>query len=294
MTAAALPATHRPSVGVLIRFSTSAETLPEVLAALRRQTLWPDAILGVDSGSQDLSRQLIEAAGGTVVRWPHAYEHSKVLNFGLKHLDTDLVLILSSHTVLEDATTLARLVEAMRDPLTACVSLKWDADAFYSDAVTWQEVMAKGLKFGSIYSNSMGMIRRHFWTREAFDESLPTSEDYAWAISHLKSGHVCRRLSLPFRYKRSGHNRDYEFASIVFQFARQHGLKVAWLGVKNSVKAWWRATRQHDEAASMHRARLKAWFHDRLLRLRRAPVSKGLAAEARSRSAGSQPRDAFA
>ena len=124
MTSAALPATHRPSVGVLIRFSNSAETLPEVLAALRRQTLWPDAILGVDSGSQDLSCQLIEAAGGTIVRWPYAYEHSKVLNFGLKHLDTDLVLILSSHTVLEDANTLARMVEAMRDPLTACVSLK--------------------------------------------------------------------------------------------------------------------------------------------------------------------------
>jgi glycosyltransferase involved in cell wall biosynthesis len=294
MTTAALFTTHRPSVGVLIRFSNSGETLPEVLAALRRQTLWPDAILGVDSGSQDLSRQLIEAAGGTVLRWPHAYEHSRVLNFGLRHLDTDLVLILSSHTVLEDATTLARMVEAMRDPLTACVSLKWDHDPYYSDSITWQELMAKGLKFGSIYSNSMGMIRRHFWMREAFDESLPTAEDYAWAISQVKSGHVCRRLALPFRYKRSGHARDYEFASIVFQFAREHRLKVAWLGVKNSIKAWWSAARTHHGAASMHRARLKAWFHDRWLRLRRAPVSKALAARAPSLTAGSQARDAFA
>ena len=294
MTTAAPLTTHRPSVGVLIRFANSAKTLPEVLAALKAQTVCPDVILGVDSGSQDLSCQLIKAAGGTVVRWPHAYEHSKVLNFGLRHLETDLVLILSSHTVLEDATTLARMVEAMRDPLTACVSLKWDADAFYSDAVTWEELMAKGLKFGSIYSNSMGMIRRHFWTREAFDESLPTSEDYAWAISHLKSGHVCRRLALPFHYQRSGHNRDYEFASIVFQFARTNGLKVAWLGLKNSLKAWWKAVRTHDEAAGMHRARLKAWFHDQWLRLRRAPVSKALAADAPSRSAGTQPRDAFA
>ncbi len=256
----ALQSCARPSVGVLIRFSNSAETLPEVLAALRRQTLWPDQLLGVDSGSQDLSRQLIEAAGGRVVRWPHAYEHSKVLNFGLRHLETDLVLILSSHTVLDDATTLARMVEAMRDPLTACVSLKWDSDPFYTDSITWQELLAKGLKFGSIYSNSMGMIRRHFWMREAFDESLATAEDYAWAISHLKSGHVCRRLALPFHYQRSGYNRDFDFARMVFQFARKHQLKVAWLGVRATPKSWWKALRHRDSSARLHQARLSAWW----------------------------------
>ena len=32
-------------------------------------------------------------------------------------------------------------------------------------------------------------------------------------------GHICRRLALPFRYRRSGHNRDFEFAQIVFRFA---------------------------------------------------------------------------
>jgi hypothetical protein len=202
--------------------------------------------------------------------------------------------VLSSHTVLESPDAIRQLVAAFDDPLVACASARWDDDPYYSDAVTWDELLAKGLRFGSIYSNSMGMIRRHFWTRLPFDESLPTSEDYAWAIEHLKNGHVCRRLALPFRYKRSGHNRDYEFASIVFQFAREHRLTVAWLGVKNSLKAWRKAARTHDEAASMHRARLMAWFYDRWLKLRRAPVSKGLATPAPSRSAGSQTRDAFA
>ena len=262
MTTAALPATHRPSVGVLIRFSNSAETLPEVLAALRRQTLWPDVILGVDSGSQDLSCELIEAAGGTIVRWPHAYEHSKVLNFGLKHLDTDLVLILSSHTLLEDATTLARMVGAMRDPLTACVSLKWDADPFYSDAVTWQELLAKGLKFGSIYSNSMGMIRRKLWEAVPFDESLITAEDYAWAIEQLHRGHICKRLALRFGYERNGHDRTFEFAQLVFHFARRHRLRVTWLGVPRSLQQMFSAfftRRPGSPPPALHYERLKAW-----------------------------------
>jgi len=252
------------TLGILIRFANSAATLPDVLAALQAQTLQPDVILGVDSGSSDGSDKLIRNAGGQVVTWSHRYEHSKVLNFCVKHLQTDLVLVLSSHTVIEDPETLSRMVEAMRDPHTACVSLKWDADPFYSDAIDWRELSAKGLKFGSIYSNSMGMIRRSLWERHAFDETLDTSEDYAWAIHQLNLGHICRRLPLHFRYRRSGHNRDYEFAQIVFHLARKHRLKVTWLGLRATFKAWLKTLIRQDSASSLHRARLLAFCRVRL------------------------------
>ncbi len=226
----------RPSLAVLIRFANSATTLPSVLSALKQQTLQPDDILGINSGSQDGSATLLEAAGGRIIDWPHRYEHAKVLNFGLSHLTADLVLILSSHTVLESPDALAHMVEVMRDPSTACVSLKWDKDPYYSDRIDWQELRAKGLKFGSIYSNSMGMIRRRLWQQHPFDETLPTAEDYAWAIHQLRQGHTCQRLALPFHYQRQGHLRDREFADIVFRFARQHRLHVAWLGVRAAVR----------------------------------------------------------
>jgi glycosyltransferase involved in cell wall biosynthesis len=44
------------TLGILIRFANSAVTLRDVLAALQAQTLQPDVILGVDSGSSDGSR----------------------------------------------------------------------------------------------------------------------------------------------------------------------------------------------------------------------------------------------
>ncbi len=246
-------------VGVLIRFANSEETLPDVLAALQQQTLRPDVILGVDSGSRDHSRALIEAAGGQVIHWPHRYAHAPVLNFGLHHLPTDFVLVLSSHTVLEDPETLARMVAEMQCPHTACVSLQWDDDPFYTDAITWCELRDKGLKFGSIYSNSMGMIRRSLWVDHAFDESLETAEDYAWAIQQLDLGHHCRRLALPFRYRRSGYNRDFEFAQIVFRLAQKHGLNVTWLGLRSSLIAWLKAVLLRDSGAALHRARLVAY-----------------------------------
>ena len=264
-----LPAIDRPQtsapakrakIGVLIRFSNSAETLPDVLAALESQTLRPDHILGVDSGSRDGSRTLIEQAGGKVINWTQRYHHSEVLNFGISHLKTDLILVLSSHTVLESPETLAQMVEAMRDQNTACVSLKWDQDPFYSDAIDWTELGMKGLKFGSIYSNSMGMIRRKFWMSQKFDESLPTAEDYAWSLGQIRQGHLCRRLELPFRYSRGGSSRDFEFAQVVFALARKHRLKVTWLGLRATLSALLKALMRGESSAALHRARLKACF----------------------------------
>ncbi len=248
-----------PTLGCLIRFKNSATTLPRVLERLRAQTQPPDVILGVDTGSTDGSADLIKAAGGQVIRWDQPYHHSKVLNFGMEHLTTDLALILSSHTTLEDDDALDRMVAALEEPRTACVSLKWDTDPFYSDAIEWRELSAKGLKFGSIYSNSMGMIRRSLWESHPFDETLDTAEDYAWAIHQLDLGHISRRLALPFRYSRSGHNRDFEFAQIVFRLAQKHRLKVTWLGLRATFKAWFKALFQQDSASTLHRARLLAF-----------------------------------
>ncbi len=264
----------RPQLGVIIRFKNSAATLPGVLAALRSQTRPPDFILGVDSGSQDDSPGLLQAAGARLVSWSAPYNHPRVLNFALQHCPAEFVLVLSSHTVLQSPQALAELCSALADPRVACASCQWDDDPFYSPAVTWAEVRAKGLKFGSLYSNSMGLLRRSCWEAHPFDESLAGMEDGAWALEQLKLGYVCRRLPIPFSYQRSGSTRDYFFAVLTFQMAARHGLRVAWLGVNGSVRDWLRTLarrlvgRPVDlAAAKARRERLRAWLTWRFVRL---------------------------
>ncbi|WP_395745880.1 glycosyltransferase family 2 protein [Prosthecobacter sp.] len=252
----------RPTIGVLIRFKNSAATLPHVLQRLQAQTIRPLFILGVDTGSTDDSARLISKTGGRVIAWNGPYHHARVLNHGLRHLHTDLVLVLSSHTTLEDDDAVERMLGAFTDPRVACVSARWDDDPFYSDAITWDELWAKGLKFGSIYSNSMGMLRRKAWTTAPFDESLVTAEDYAWAIEQLKRGGICKRLHLRFGYERSGHDRTFEFAQLVFQFARRYKLRVAWLGALRSMQQMLTAVfmcRPDSAPPALHYDRLKAW-----------------------------------
>ncbi len=268
------PATRRPTLGVVIRFRNSAATLPGVLEALRRQTVQPDLILGVDHQSTDQSAELLRASGARIIEWTLPYHHARVLNFALGHCPAELVLVLSSHTVLRAADAIERFVAALADPRTACVSAKWDGDPFYSDAIDWPELQRKGLKIGSIYSNSMGLLRRALWDQVPFDESLVTMEDGAWALEQVRRGHLCRRLDVAFDYQRSGRGRDYVFAVTTFHLASRHGLAVAWLGVRATLgrlvsAALNRAARQTlREAGDLHRLRVRllAWALWRFVR----------------------------
>lgn len=260
-----LPA--RVSLGVLIRFKNSAATLPTVLAALRSQTKQPDLIVGVDSGSTDGSPGMLAAEGAQIIRWQEGYHHSRVLNFGLARCPAERVLVLSSHTVLESTDALARLEQALADPRVACASSPWDDDPYYSEAVGWEELRSKGLKLGSIYSNSFGLLRRSLWEEVPFDECLPTMEDYAWAIEQVRLGYICRRVPFAFSYQRQANARDFIFTACAFRLAARYGLKVRWLGRKASAKEYLRQTMAqlgHQPSPSdrakkeLHRARLLA------------------------------------
>lgn len=252
-----------PTVGLVIRFKNSAATLPGVLAAIGRQTVRPDLILAINNQSADESPQLLQAAGAQILDWTEPYHHSRVVNFAMSRCPTDLVLMLSSHTVLESPDAIESLVKALADPRTACASGKWDADTFYSNNVDWAELQSKGLKFGSIYSNSMGMVRRALWEQVPFDESLVTMEDSAWALEQIKRGNFCRRLDFKFSYQRGGRARDFVFAVITFKLAARHGLRVTWLGVKGTLLELLRGRRADSGVSSAQREalrqRLRAW-----------------------------------
>lgn len=261
---------QRPTVGVVIRFHNSAATLPAVLRSLQAQTRQPDMIVGVDNGSTDHSAELVRAAGGNVVAWNERYTHPRVLNHGITHCPTTYVMALSSHTTLDAPDVIERLIRELdQDPQDCAASAPWDDDAFYTHRITWDELKQKGLKFGGIYSNSMGMIRRSCWEQRSFDPLQVECEDYAWAVEMLDLGHVVLRVPFPFSYHRHGGNRIGIFASVAFDLARRHGLRVAWLGPTGSLRgllhhAWrWVVTpsRQAEkQALSAHWAKLSAWL----------------------------------
>jgi len=228
------------SLGVLIRFANSRETLPAVLAALRAQSVGFQELLGINNSSTDGSADLIRQAGGRVLDWRGPYQASEVLNAGIQDLPSDLILVMSSHTVMTHPEALAQLLAPMSDPQVVCSSLKWDDDRF-SDRISFAELQTRGLKLGSIYSNSLGILRRSAWQAQPFRRLAGERwiEDYDWAVLQLKRGAVCATTKVGFEYLRKGGvSRESSQTSYVFSMAREHSLRVCWLGLRAALYRW--------------------------------------------------------
>jgi glycosyltransferase involved in cell wall biosynthesis len=276
------------SISALVRFRDDAETLPRVLAALRAQQRAPDELIGVDTGSRDGSAALVRDAGGRVVAWPHSYEPAAVLNAGLAACKGDLVLICSSHTVLQDPDTVADLRACFDDPAVVAASLAWDDKPDPGARIDAVALRRAGLRFGSYYSNSAGMLRRSAWERRPFATGWPhAAEDYRWVVEEILGGAVVHRLRRPFGWLRGNKpwREAYRVACLVFSVASRHDLPLHWKGVRGSLRALRRALGGVVRSAgrdarsrrrlSAHSARIAARFTWRL-RLRDQPaVSSG-------------------
>jgi glycosyltransferase involved in cell wall biosynthesis len=232
----------QPTLTVLIRFSNSSVTLPAVLASLKSQTFQPDTILGIDNNSRDGSRDLMHTFGAEILDWPSRYHHSKVLNHGLSYCKTDTVLVLSSHSRLADPLTLEALVHALRDPDTVAASLPYPGDSPgpVPDKVVWRDLVRHGLPFGSIYTNSCGLLRRSAWLEHPFNENVRIAEDYVWALWHVSRGGNVDRVRLPYEYLRRGRTRYFTCVRHVCALASTYGLNFTEASLR------WSAARCHE------------------------------------------------
>lgn len=226
---------------VLIRYRDTATTLPTVLAALAAQSVQPEQIIAVNTGSHDGSTALLKAAGAQVIDWAGAYHPAKVLNYGMAHCTGANVLVLSAHTVLADTDILEAYQTVLAEPRVACVSLRWDEDPFYGDTLTWEALQRKGLKSGSFYSNSMGCLRRSVWAEQPFDTRYFSMEDWAWTVNALRRGYTARRIQGRFHYLRSGKTRRYSHTVCTLRLAKETGLRPVWLGVRGCLVGMARA-----------------------------------------------------
>jgi glycosyltransferase involved in cell wall biosynthesis len=231
-------ASNMNKITALIRFKDSDATLETTLKSLDEQSIRVDRILAVDTGSSDRSRAILQQHGADIVHWTEPYHAAKVLNFGMSHCTTPYVLILSSHTAMQETDTIERLLPLVERKGSAAASIKWDDDPYYSDSITQEEIQQKGMKFGSIYSNSLGLLRHKLWQEYPFETQINGLDDYDWALHQLQAGYTVHRIDSKFSYRRSGHNRDLRSTGRCFMLADRYNLKVRWLGSRAALMTY--------------------------------------------------------
>jgi glycosyltransferase involved in cell wall biosynthesis len=253
------------TISALVRFRDDVRTLPSVLAALRDQSRKPDEIVAVDTGSRDGSADVARAAGCRIVTWDRAYDPAAVLNAGLAACRGELVLICSSHTVLEHPDSVAALAHCFEEPEVVAASFAWDRRPEPGSRIDAEALRRCGLRFGSWYSNSMGMLRRSVWERRPFTPGWPrAAEDYRWIVEVVLAGGAARRLGFPFAWLRADKPwlETYRVACQVFSVASRHDLPLEWKGRRGSLRALGRALgRVLSSAGRDLRARRDARVH---------------------------------
>lgn len=184
------------SISIVIRALNEAEHLPRLLKGIARQTLQPDEIILVDSGSTDSSREICIQAGAKVVSIsPSEFTFGRALNLGCEISKGEILVFVSAHVYPIDEFWLEKLVNPFKDNID--VALVYgrqigDDRSHFSET----EIMRRWFPENSDHdqkhpfcNNANCAVRKDVWETNPYDENLTGLEDMAWAKYALSKGH---------------------------------------------------------------------------------------------------------
>jgi len=167
-----------PSYSVVIRTFNSARTIRDTTASLQAQTHPPSRFIVVDSGSSDDTLAVIP--DGSIIHHysGRAFNYSEAINQGIPYIDTDYVLIISSHTSLANK-------EAMAFALALLQRENTFGAAYFSLTTTGEpdfDVIDRSTftGFNGIF-NTCGIYRTSLLRARLFRPEVFSAEDQEWS-----------------------------------------------------------------------------------------------------------------
>ena len=207
MTTAGADGRAPGSVSAILPTLDGAATLPALLAALGRQRgRGLREIVAIDSGSRDATRDLLAAAGATVLDLGGArFGHGSARNRAAAAARGDVLLFLTQDVEPVGEDWLTALLEAMAEPRVAGVFGRQVPRGASPEEEFLVRVNYAGRprrltsedaarRFGpgtTLFSNAFGAVRRAVWETLPFPD-IVMSEDQAWALAALRAGHEIR------------------------------------------------------------------------------------------------------
>lgn len=183
----------RPTCAVLIRTFNSQATLPGTLESIDRQTHRPSGYVIVDSGSTDATLSLLPA-GAIIHRFVgDEFSYAGSLNQGLDRVAADFVLVISSHTSLENENAVAFAIDRMisDERIGACYFCTDDAPEIAVEIIGPDNFTG----FNGVW-NTCAVIRMNLLRKRSFRTELFSAEDQDWSNWLLNDeGRLIGRLS---------------------------------------------------------------------------------------------------
>lgn len=184
-------ATPEGFISAVVRTWNSDRTLVKTLCSLRRQTEKIGEIIVVDSGSTDRTRAIADRFGCRWIEYPagREFNYSESLNLGIAATTGELILIISSHTVLCYPDILGTMRRHLARHAAAGVYCTYTSSrACLPKRHTPGRGALTEVNDGQTFhgynglSNSCSLIERTCWDLHPFDVTMPNAEDQEWAL----------------------------------------------------------------------------------------------------------------
>ena len=163
---------------VVIRAKNSAATLPAVLCGILGQTKPTRRVVVIDNGSTDNTRSILPSDVLLVDYRGETFNYARAINQGMDFVDSEFVLILSSHTVLGNPGALAFALELLENNADAAAVYFTD-EAAAQLTVEWI-TSANFDGFNGLW-NTAALVRMRLLRARPFRPEVFTAEDQEWA-----------------------------------------------------------------------------------------------------------------
>lgn len=189
-------------ISVIIRTKNSGKTIQKCLEYLSKQTLLPNEVIIVDSGSTDETLDIVNDYKCAVINYPKTeqFNYSKAINIGVEKAKNTFILILSSHVFLVHRNSLEYMLAFLNENRLACAVSSYAKDEkymTYRKVLKFKDIIWKPVSIinfpGAVMSNACALIKREYWEEYPFREDIPRAEDQDWVYYHMKNnnlGHI--------------------------------------------------------------------------------------------------------
>lgn len=182
------------SVSAVIRAYNEGKHIGRLLNGFGQQTVKPDEIILVDSGSTDNTVAIAEAAGCTIVHIAKGEFSSAALNKGCAAASGDILLFASAHVYPVYDTHVEHIVSAFNREGVAIAYGRQVGDerTKFSESrvmLKWfpnQNIWDQGHPFSN---NANAAVLRSVWQESGYDETLTGLEDLDFAKKALERGY---------------------------------------------------------------------------------------------------------
>lgn len=211
------------TVTLVVRCFNEEAHIGRLLTGVTRQTVVPDEIVVVDSGSTDATLAIASAFPVTIVKIaPEDFSFGRALNVGLARASCDLAVLASAHVYPIYDTWLAALIAPFADSQVALTYGRQQTPpgGRFSEQrllAQWFPATSTPRQRHPFCNNANAAVRLGVWAQQPYDEHLTGLEDLDWAKRAIAAGHVASYVAeAPV-----AHVHNENFGQIVNRYRRE-------------------------------------------------------------------------